>query len=77
MEAIQVFRRDFCSLENRISNAVSEKLLGTFIGGGDLSAHGVAAEFVLSLDLIQPYLGWDGKVYPQIYVEEITINDHA
>ncbi len=73
MEAIQVFKIHFCTLENRVSNAIEEKLLGTFIAKGTMSAHGHANEFVSNMNPVKHYLAWDGEVYPKVYIKKIDI----
>ena len=71
MEAIQVFRDDFDNMENR--KALHSTLLGTFIKKDKLTAQGNAGEFIESLAPTKMYLGWNGKVYPQIRLEKIQI----
>ena len=73
MVAIQVFKKDFDSSENNSSDARSNKLLGTFIEKGSLSAHGNAGQFILKLKPMILSLEWNGEVYPQIYIKEIEI----
>ena len=74
MEAIQVFEQYFDTSENRTSNAIEDKLLGTFIAKGTMSAHGHANEFISNLDAKKHYLAWNGEVYPKIYIKNIEIN---
>ena len=74
MEAIQVFEKHFDTLENKVSNAIEDNLLGTFIAKGTMSAHGHANEFISNLEPKKHYLAWDGEVYPKIYIKRISIN---
>lgn len=74
MEAIQVFKRDFNTLENRVESAEHDELLGTFIAKGTMSAHGHANEFISNLEPFKHYLAWDGIVYPKIYIKRIDIS---
>jgi len=73
MEAIQVFKRDFDSMENNSSDARNDKLLGTFMQKGSLSAHGNAGKYISNLEPMKLSLEWDGNVYPKIYIKEIEI----
>ena len=70
-EAIQVFKDTFDSSENH--NPRNEELLGTFMAKDTLSAHGNAGNFIAELPPFKHYLGWDGRVYPQIRIKRIDV----
>ena len=72
MEAIQLFKDNFDSLENHSPH--HSELLGTFIAGNGLSAHGKVNEFINSLEPFNVYLGYDGNVYPKLRLVKIEIN---
>lgn len=74
MKAIQLFLIDFDPYENIVSDAISERLLGTFVPDGKYTAIGKANEFLKTYQFTWPFqIMHDGEVYPQIVYKEITI----
>ena len=73
-DAIQVFKRTFDTMENDVSDAINDTLLGTFTEIGNLSAHGNASKFIGLLPKFEHYLAYDGEVYPKIFIKNIKIN---
>ena len=68
-ENVRVIKTDFDALENRLSNAISEKHLKTFTAGDGLTSHGKAKKYIESLEPVKLYVGWDGEVYPKYRFE--------
>jgi len=74
MKAIQVFEVGFDWMENNSSEAISERLLGTFIEKNGLTAIGNANEFLKTIPIGIVQIQYDGKIYPYIKFNEITIS---
>lgn len=74
MEAIQIYKVGFDSLENSLGNAIYEELLGTFIEKGSNTALGNANEYLRTIQLDSPQIAWDGNVYPFIKYKKISIS---
>ena len=74
MKIIQVFRIGFDTLENRIENAIVRELLGSFREKNGCTAIGNASDFIEKIEPETLYLAWDGKIYPQIIINEINVS---
>lgn len=72
-KAIVLTRVDFDGLENSITQARCQEILGVFIGEGEMSAHGVMAKWFNDQKPVHAYLGWDGEVYPKYVLKEIEL----
>ncbi len=64
---IRLVRVDFDNMENR--DAKSEIQVGIFVDGEKVTAHGAVANYFVTQQPVQVYLGWDGNVYPQFRLE--------
>ena len=64
-DIIELIKISFDTLENRISNAISEKSLGMFTSSKGLTAQGNVSRFIAKLSNIKMYVGWDCEVYPK------------
>lgn len=69
--AIKLVMYSFDDLENR--DAREEHLIGVFVDGDKLTAHGKIEEWFKKKSPFHMYLGWDGKVYPRFKLEKITL----
>lgn len=72
-EVLQLIRIGFDNMENR--DAVVTSVIGVF---GDDDAPSVTARAKIDVKLLeekaqQPYLGWDGKIYPQYKIVKISV----
>lgn len=74
IQAVQVYKVEFNSLENNVSNAIDKTLLGTFIEGDELSEIGKANKFLHDYKLGPPRIEYDGRVYPYIEVNKIVLS---
>ena len=74
-EIIQLYQVNFDDLENH--GAISTQLIGTFIGDGKLSAHGICNNWIReNKNSTEMYLSYNSQIYPQFYIEKINpIND--
>ena len=75
VKALQLIRVGFDSMENHYSDAVTRRVLGTFIDVPEPDKWAVCKikEFLRTIELERPYLGWDNRVYPQYEVKEIEV----
>jgi len=75
MKALQLIRVGFGGMENDYSAAVCREVLGTFVDTSEphKTAFCKVEEFLLTMELERPYLGWDKRVYPQYEVKEIEV----
>ena len=64
-DVLRLIRIDFCNIENRSSDAISETTIGLFCEKGDLTAHGVLSDWICKQPAEKLYLGWDGEFYPK------------
>ena len=68
-EIVILYRINFDSSENILSNAKYRTELGCFGPKNGLSPVGNCSEFISKLEPVKMYLGWDGKIYPQFVME--------
>jgi hypothetical protein len=71
MKGIRLIKISFDNLENHCPMELT--VLGTFVAGDHLTAHGKVAKFINNMDPISMYLGYDGQVYPQYLLETCEV----
>ena len=71
MEIARLIRTDFDSLENRVSDAICRKNIGTYMESKDLhlSAFGMASKALSEMPPMKMYMGYNGKSYPNFSIE--------
>jgi hypothetical protein len=72
MKAIQLYRRHFNTLENRIESAIEDQLAGTFITDDKATATEKVNKYLDGVN-DDTYKGWDGRTYPYYFTREIEI----
>ncbi len=70
MEAIQLIKQGFDSLENR--EPWYESVLGVFIDSPDKNRYVKVQEYLSTLTYT-PYSGYDHEIYPKFRIEKIEI----
>ncbi len=65
IEYCEIVEISFCTYEDSISEAITKKSLGIFIGNDERSARSIATDFVSNLPHRSIYLAWDDEIYPQ------------
>lgn len=73
IEAVELWKINFCELENSVAAAVSSEKVGTFVGNGELTAHGVCCEFIRKMEPVKLHLAWDNGIYPVFKVKKIEV----
>lgn len=70
-QALRLVRHGFISLENHNPHTMEE--LGIFVDDATETAYVKLERFLAQMEPVQPYLGWDKKVYPRFEVEAVNI----
>ncbi len=70
MDAKTLFIYDFDNMENRDALYLREQKI--FVDDKNGTAHKKIDDYLRSLKET-PYLGWDGKVYPEFVIKNTTI----
>ncbi len=70
-EYLQLIKIDFDNMENHQPRV--ETLLMTFGPGGELTAHGKAAQWLSTQEPVKPYLGYNGEIYPKYQLKTIEV----
>jgi hypothetical protein len=68
--ALNLTRVEFHA-EDHPDVAVVPETLATFVEDQKQTAHEKLAAFVRALPPVKLYVGWDGNIYPQLWVERV------
>lgn len=71
MDGVILYRHDFDNLENH--SPYIKKIVAVFGPKGSQTPQSNCSNFIANMPAISLYKGYDGKVYPQFFTEEIEI----